>query len=147
MVESVQTVDRDMQKSDLEEGFKEQKRRKRSSFEYQANQRDPPCLLIAMDQRKLSQLELPTRNFFAPLRVADMEFEHTEENSDRTDGDLKQQSPSSKRGRPPPIILTSAINLIQMQNPIERLCEGQFEFRNTRNEARVVTKVMADFQP
>jgi hypothetical protein len=73
----------------------------------------------AMDQRDLSQLELPTRNFFAPLRTADMEVEHAEDNRYRTEDDHQEQSPSSQRGRPPPIIFTSAINLIQLQKPLE----------------------------
>jgi hypothetical protein len=98
-----------------------------------------------MDHRKPSQLELPTRNFFAPLRAADVEVEHTEDNSERTDGDHQQKLPSSQRGRPPPIILAYAINLIQLQKQLNGLVKGSFEFRNTRNGTRVVTKEMTDF--
>jgi hypothetical protein len=78
-----------------------------------------------------------------------MELEPTEDTSDWTDGDQQQQQqpPNSQRGRPPPIILTSAINLIQLQKQLRGLVKGSFEFRNTRNGTRIVTKEMADFWP
>jgi hypothetical protein len=52
---------------------------------------------------------------------------------------------SNRRGRPPPIILTSATNLIQLQKKLKGMVKGNFEFRNTRTGTRVVTKEMADF--
>jgi hypothetical protein len=51
-----------------------------------------------------------------------------------------------KAGRPPPIILTAKINLIQLQKQLKKLVKGDFEFRNTRNGTRVITKSMADFE-
>jgi hypothetical protein len=57
---------------------------------------------------------------------------------------VQQQSPS-KSGRPPPIVLTSTTNLIQLQRQITKITTGNFEFRNTRNGTRIVTKEMADF--
>jgi hypothetical protein len=51
--------------------------------------------------------------------------------------------PSNQAGRPPPIVLTSQVNLIQLQ----RQLKGNFEFRNTRNRTRVVKKGMSDFSP
>jgi hypothetical protein len=77
------------------------------------------------------QAELPTRNFYAPLR-AEMELE---DNS-------KQEQPTNPTGRPPPIILTSAVNLIQLQKQLRNVVKGDFEFRNTRNGTRVVIKGM-----
>jgi hypothetical protein len=74
-----------------------------------------------------------------------MEVERTEDNSDRTDGDHQQQSPSSPRGRPPHIILIPAINLIPLQKLLKGLVKGSFEFRNTRNGTRVVTEGMTYF--
>jgi hypothetical protein len=74
-----------------------------------------------------------------------MEVENTEENSDQTDGDRQQQAQNSQRGRPPHIILTSTINLMQLQKQLKGLVKGSFEFRSTRNGTRVVTKEMADF--
>jgi hypothetical protein len=51
-----------------------------------------------------------------------------------------------KTGRPPPIILTSAVNLIQLQKKTENVVSEDFEFLNTRNGTRVITRGMADFQ-
>jgi hypothetical protein len=79
----------------------------------------------AIDQPIPSQLELPTRNFFKPRRTADMELEPTGDNSDRTNSH-QQQPPSNQRGRRPPIILTSAINLIQLQKQLKGLVKGNF---------------------
>jgi hypothetical protein len=93
----------------------------------------------------MNQLEIPMWNFFAPLRTADMEVEYTEGNNDQTDGDRQQQLQNSQRSRPPPIILTSAINLIQLQKQLKGFVKGSFEFQNTRNGTRVVTKEMAEF--
>jgi hypothetical protein len=67
-----------------------------------------------------------------------------EETTDQPNQEQPQPS-SSKSGRPPPIVLTSATNLIQLQKHIKRIVTGSFEFRNTRSETRIVTKEMADF--
>jgi hypothetical protein len=74
-----------------------------------------------------------------------MELDPTEDTSNRADGEQQQQPPNSRGGRPPPIILTSAINLIQLQKQLKGLVEGSFEFQNTRNGTRIVTKEIADF--
>jgi hypothetical protein len=57
-----------------------------------------------------------------------------------------EETVPGKRGRPPPIILTSQANLIQLQKQLKNVVKGDFEFRNTRNGTRVITKVMADFE-
>jgi hypothetical protein len=90
-----------------------------------------------------SQLELPTHNFFAPLRTAGMELDVTKDTSDRTDGG--QQQLNSQRGGLSPIILISAINFIQLQKQLKGLVEGSFKFRNTRNGTIIATKEMANF--
>jgi hypothetical protein len=51
-----------------------------------------------------------------------------------------------KAGRPPPIILTPAVNLIQLQKQLKGVVSEDFEFRNTRNGTRDITRGMADFQ-
>jgi hypothetical protein len=43
-------------------------------------------------------------------------------------------------------VLTSAANLIQLQKQIKGVAKQHFEFRNTRNGTRVVTKDMVDYQ-
>jgi hypothetical protein len=48
-------------------------------------------------------------------------------------------------GRPPPIVLTSATNLIHVQKQLKGLVKDNFEFRSTRNGTRIITKTMADF--
>jgi hypothetical protein len=62
----------------------------------------------------------------------------------------EQPQPSSgksgKAGRPPPIILTSVVNLIQLQKQLKGVVSEDSEFRSTRNGTRVVTRGMADFQ-
>jgi hypothetical protein len=77
---------------------------------------------------------VPTRNFYALLRNT-MEVE---ERQDATGTGAGSQSASSQAGRPPPIILTSATNLIKLQKKIRGLVKANFEFRNTRSGARVV---------
>jgi hypothetical protein len=51
-----------------------------------------------------------------------------------------------KSARPPPIILTCAANLIQLQKKLNGAARQNFELRNTRNGTRVVTKDMLDYQ-
>jgi hypothetical protein len=45
-----------------------------------------------------------------------------------------------------PIVLTSAVNLIQLQKQLEHLVSENFEIGSTRNGTRVITRSMADFQ-
>jgi hypothetical protein len=44
-------------------------------------------------------------------------------------------------GGPPPIMLTSTVNLIKLQKKLKDC----FEFRNTLNGTRVVTRKMVDY--
>jgi hypothetical protein len=53
--------------------------------------------------------------------------------------------PTDKPGRPPPIVLTSAVNLIHLQKQLKNVVQDNFEFRNTRNGTRVITRSLADF--
>jgi hypothetical protein len=59
---------------------------------------------------------------------------------------MNEETVPGKTGRPPPIILTSEANLIQLQKQLKNVVKGDFEFRSTRNGTRVVTKGMADFE-
>jgi hypothetical protein len=58
---------------------------------------------------------------------------------------LEEAAPG-KAGRPPPIILTSTTNLIQLQRHLKNVAKGDFKFRNTKNGTRVITKSMTDFE-
>jgi hypothetical protein len=51
-----------------------------------------------------------------------------------------------KASRPPPIILMSKTNLIQLHRQLKNVVKDDFEFRSTRNGTRVITKGMADFE-
>jgi hypothetical protein len=43
-----------------------------------------------------------------------------------------------------PIMLTCVIDLTQLQKQLRRVITQSFEFRNTRNETRIVTRDMLD---
>jgi hypothetical protein len=74
-----------------------------------------------------------------------MEIEGSKEDTHNDSVNGQQQEPPSQAGRPPPIVLTTQTNLIQLQKQLTELVKGNFEFRNTRNRIRIVTKEMADF--
>jgi hypothetical protein len=111
------------------EDFRVQKRRKRIPSEEQPQNAKTN---IHKNPTVTSQGEVPTRNFFAPLR-AEMDVKRTPV-EETTDGPKQssQQPSSSKQGRPAPIVLTSTTNLIQLQRHIKGIATGSFEFRNTR---------------
>jgi hypothetical protein len=138
--------------------FREQRRRKRipSAEKTQAKRsritRDPkilPQVAVTRDPRIPSQVEVPTRNFFAPLKTADMELESYENTSNQADDGEQQpqQTPSSQRSRPPPIILTSAAKLIQLQKKLKGLVKDNFEFQILELEPQLLPKKGRTFQP
>jgi hypothetical protein len=70
-----------------------------------------------------------------------------EETTDKPKEETQQPS-SRKSVRPPPIVLISTTNLMQLQRHMKGILTGKFEFRNNRSGTRIVTKeMMADFQP
>jgi hypothetical protein len=76
-----------------------------------------------------------------PLRPTNMDTDVPVTESKSTEAEA-----TGKSGRPPPIILTSATNLIQLQKQLKGMAKQSSEFRNTRNGTRVVTKDMVDYQ-
>jgi hypothetical protein len=86
------------------------------------------------------QKEVPTRNFFAPLRA------NMDTDSAGAEVTANEETVPGKSGRLPPVILTLQTNLIQLQKQLKNVVKGDFEFRSTRNGTRVVTKDMADFE-
>jgi hypothetical protein len=58
----------------------------------------------------------------------------------------RETATTGKLGQQPPIILTSAANLIQLQKQLKGVAQRSFEFHNTRNGTRIVTKDMVDYQ-
>jgi hypothetical protein len=85
--------------------------------------------------------EVPTCNYFDPLHAAEMETD-----SAGSEASSCKATAPGKTGRPPPIILTSAVNLIQLQKQLKGVISEDFKFRSTRNGTRVTTRSMADFQ-
>jgi hypothetical protein len=57
----------------------------------------------------------------------------------------KEATKSKGTGRPPPIIVTSNINLIKTQKQLDTKLKGVFTIRNTRNRTRLTTKSMEDY--
>jgi hypothetical protein len=67
-----------------------------------------------------------------------------EREGSKEDNEGEQQG-TNRACRPPPIILTSATNLLQLQKQIKGIVKGSSEIRNTKKRTRVLTKEMADF--
>jgi hypothetical protein len=57
----------------------------------------------------------------------------------------KEEAVPGKTGRPPPIVITAATNLMQLQKLIKSVVKENFEVHNSRNRTRVITKTLADF--
>jgi hypothetical protein len=114
--------------------FKEVRNRKRHSTEEAA--RSPKKAAVPTPAG-----QVPTKNFFAPLRT-------TQKDTDApvAESSTEEASATSKAARPPPIILTSAANLIQLQKKLKCVARPSFELHNTRSGTRVVTKDMVDYQ-
>jgi hypothetical protein len=62
-----------------------------------------------------------------------------------TEESQQKEASGSRTGRPPPIVITTATNLLQLQKAGKRVVKDNFEFRSTRNGMRVITKTPADF--
>jgi hypothetical protein len=120
-----------------EDGFKEVRRRKRHS----TNEAAPTSKKPAAEAQSTTAKEVATRNFFAPLRATAMDTD-----SSVTEATTPEEAVPGKAGRPPPIILTANTNLIQLQRQLKNVAKGDFEFRNTKNGTRVITKSMTDFK-
>jgi hypothetical protein len=85
-------------------------------------------------------VKVTKRNFFAPLRTTNMDTD-----SSGSETIPQEEAVPSKTSRSPPIILTSATNMIQLQKQLNNVVKEDFEFRSTRNRTRVITRGMADF--
>jgi hypothetical protein len=69
-----------------------------------------------------------------------------ETDSANTEASPREATAPAKTGRPTPIVLTSAVDLIQLQKQVKGMVSENFEFRSTRNGTRVITRSMGDFQ-
>jgi hypothetical protein len=116
------------QKSTAE--FREQRRRKRNPSDEKAKKSKTSVTMPESRDPRLrpnGEVRVPTMNFFVPLRTAEMDVERTlvEGTSDEPSSEL-QQPPSNKAGRPPPIVLKTATNLMQLQRHIRDIFKGNF---------------------
>jgi hypothetical protein len=66
------------------------------------------------------------------------------EASDTEDSPQEEATPG-KTGRPPPIVITATVNLLQLQKLIKSPVKETFEFRKTRNGTRVILTTLGDF--
>jgi hypothetical protein len=69
------------------------------------------------------------------------------EEASETRSEEEGSETSQKIGKetPPPIIITTQINLLRFQGEIKAIAKGSFELRNTKNGTRVITKEMANY--
>jgi hypothetical protein len=122
------------------DGFREQRRRKRSNTsddEFASYKKANPQTFTLPSK---NQAEVSTKNYYAPLRIVEMDAE------DVGDGPAPEEvQQQTKAGRQPPIVLTSAINIINLENNLKGVVKGNYEFRSTRNGTRVITREMADY--
>jgi hypothetical protein len=77
---------------------------------------------------RLPPKAVSTRNFFAPLRTTDMDTETT-----GAENALPEQEAPRKSGGPPPIVMTSTSNLIQVQSDLKKHVKGEFPKHTKRN--------------
>jgi hypothetical protein len=124
------------------DGFKEIWRSKRHSTNKttQTSRKAVPNVVSAAIDTPTPK-KVTTRNFFTPLRACDIVMDST-----NTEASPCEAKAPAKRGRPPPIVLTFAVNLIQLQKQLKGVVSENFEFRSTRNGTRVITRSMADCQ-
>jgi hypothetical protein len=137
-----QNVPTPVQQSTKDDGFQEVRRRKRQSSEESTKVSKKPTVPVPATTPAAVQpapRDTATRNYFAPLRTADMDTDAT------TETVTLEEAVPSKTCRPPPIALTSTTNLIQLQKHLKNLVTENFEFRSTRNGTRVITRAMTDF--
>jgi hypothetical protein len=104
------------------EEFREQRRRKPKPTDDADERAKEPTISITEVNvpQLLSKPEVPTPNLFAPLRSNEMEADHGDDTTERQ----PHQKLSSKAGRPPPIVVTSQVNLIQSQRQLKGLLKG-----------------------
>jgi hypothetical protein len=97
------------------DGFQEVRSRKRHSTAEAA--RSPKKAAVPTPAG-----QVPTKNFFAPLRTAQMDT-----NAPDAQPSEEEAAAPKKSVRPPPIVLKSAANLIQLQNKLKGVARQNVE--------------------
>jgi hypothetical protein len=124
--------------STQEARFTEVRRRKRQNSDKAAQISKKSSTNSSLCPRR-HPLQDHTRNLFTPLRAT-----ITDTDPSGSESTPQEETVPAKTSRPPPIILTSAANLIQLQKQLKNVVKEDFEFRNTRSGIRVITRDMAD---
>jgi hypothetical protein len=118
------TTETETEKPTQEEDLKDvQRREKRSNTESAPNSKEAAA------------------QSFAPLQATIMDTD-----SSVAQDTTLEEAVTGKAGRPPPIILKSKSNLIQLQRQLKNVVKRDFEFRNTNNVTRVSTRSISDFE-
>jgi hypothetical protein len=121
--------------------LREQRRRKQKpTDDIDKRAKKPTTSTTKVNHLQLqSKAEVPTQNFVTSLRSIETEADHGAD-ADGTTERQQQPAPSIQASMPPPIVLTSQVNLIQLQRQLKGLLKGNFKFRITRNCMRVATE-------
>jgi hypothetical protein len=123
------------QQTNKEDDFQEVRRRKRRATDETTGTSNKETVQTKMPAAlNIPPKEVVTRNFFAPLKAADMDTD-----ASGTEANSNEEAVPGKRGRPPPTILTSTTNM-------KIMVKEYFELRSTRNGIIVITRIMADFE-
>jgi hypothetical protein len=103
------------QQKNKEDDFQEVRRRKRrATDETTGTSKKATVQTKTPTALNIPPKEVVTRNFFAPLKAAD-----TDTDASGTEANSNEEAVPGKTGRPPPIILTSTTNLIQLQKELK----------------------------
>jgi hypothetical protein len=122
------------QQTTQEDGFQEVRgRKRRATDETTGTSKKAAVQTKTSTALNITPKEVVTRNFFGPLRTADMDTD-----ASGTKATSNEEAVPGETGRPPPIIPTSTTNLIQLQKQVKCVVKENFEVRSTRNGTRVI---------
>jgi hypothetical protein len=122
------------------DGFREQRRRKRSSNSEDGTQPRNKKAAPQTVQPTKTQAAVATKNYYATLNTMEMETPKEGNDSETSEVDNPRTT-----GRPPPLVLTSAINLIHLQSELKELVKGNFKLVNTKSGTRIISREMSDY--
>jgi hypothetical protein len=124
-----------------EDGFKGVRTRKQHS----TNQTDPTSKKAVPTAVSVAA-DMPPRR--SPPRISSPRSEHVTWTRilPTPEASPHEATAPVKTGQPSPIVLTSAVNLIQLQKQLKGVVSENIQFRTTKNRTRAVMRSMADFQ-
>jgi hypothetical protein len=126
-------------KQATQDSFQEVRRHKRRSSNGAVRTSKMPVVAARPAAVNPTPKAVLTRNFFAPVRAASMDTEASD-----TEENPQEEETLGKTCRPPPIVIAATTKVLQLQK-FKSVVKENFEFRNTRNGTRVITKTLAYF--